>query len=100
MDPSAVFERADVSRQHGDLLPGGTEERRWIAVDPETGCRGVGPFEEAARTNLVYAVEAYHEDPERTVPVISSGVDQTFEMHWLSESETSIGDRLRSLLRF
>jgi hypothetical protein len=99
MDPNAVRERARVSRQHGDLLPNApdTDGETWVAVDPETGCRGVGGFEAAARTNLVYAVEAYEEEPSE-VGYISAGPEQTFEMAWLRD--TSIGGRIRDLLPF
>lgn len=100
MDPNDVFERADVMRQPGDLLSGGSEETTWVAIDPETECRGVGNFEKAARTNLVYAVEAYHEEPENTVPFMSSGERQTHEMHWLRTSETTLTDHLQNLLPF
>jgi len=100
MDPDAVFERADVSRNPGDLLPSGPDEVRWVAVDPETGCRGVGQFEKAARTNLVYAVEEYRDHPEESVPYMSSGNGQTFEMGWQREDESGLGDRLPSFLPF
>ncbi|MBV0926042.1 hypothetical protein KTS45_17700 [Halomicroarcula limicola] len=104
MDPSAVFERADVTRRPGDLLPGESDgDEKWLATDPETDCRGVGPFEEAARTNVVYAVEAYHEEYEtrgETGPFLSAGRDQTFEMRWLDEAETTIADRLQAFLPF
>lgn len=100
MDPDTVFERADVTHNPGDLLPGESEEPTWVAVDPETDCRGVGEFEKAARTNLVYAVEAYHEDPEGTVPFLSAGRAQTYEMRWLEGSERILPDRLQDLLPF
>jgi hypothetical protein len=100
MDPDAVFERADVSRNPGDLLPRGSDEVRWVAVDPETGCRGVGRFEKAARTNLVYAVEEYRDHPGESVPYMSSGNGQTFEMGWQREDEAGLGDRLPSFLPF
>ncbi|WP_423998678.1 hypothetical protein ACOZ4I_08950 [Haloarcula salina] len=98
MDPDTVFERATVSRRPGDLLPRGSDETKWIATDPETECRGVGDFEKAARTNLVYAVRAYHEDTESSVPFMSAGKDQTFEMHWLGTDDASLADRIHDLL--
>ncbi len=98
MDPNTVFERADVTRHPGDLLPGGSEETSWVAIDPETDCRGVGEFEKAARTNLVYAVEAYYENPETTVPFMSAGKRQTHEMRWLRTGEMTLTDHLQNLL--
>ncbi len=100
MDPETVFERADVTREPVDLLPGRSEEPLWVATDPETDCRGIGDFEKAARTNLVYAVEAFHDEPATTVPFISAGKGQTYEMRWLRANETTLADRLQSLLPF
>ncbi|QIO24196.1 hypothetical protein [Haloarcula sp. JP-L23] len=98
MDPNTVFERAEVMQQPGDLLPGGSEATTWVVLDPETDCRGVGDFEKAARTNLVYAVDAYHKEPETTVPFLSAGKKQTHEMHWLRTGQTSLTDHLQNLL--
>ncbi|QIO25140.1 hypothetical protein [Haloarcula sp. JP-L23] len=98
MDPNTVFERAEVMRQPGDLLPRGSEATTWVAIDPETDCRGVGDFEKAARTNLMYAVEAYYEGPEKTAPFLSAGKKQTHEMHWLRTGETSLTDYLQNHL--
>jgi len=100
MDPEAVFERADVTEQPGDLLPGGTDADTYVATDPETDCRGAGRFEQEARTNLVYAVEAYREHPEDTVPYMSSGRGQTHEMRWLREDDPSLAERVEDLLPF
>lgn len=99
VDPDGVFDRATTSHRPGDLLPGDSGEARWIAEDPETGCRGVGRFEKAARTNLVYAVEAYRDDAEESAPYLSSGVGQTFEMRW-QDDESGLGERLGSLFPF
>ena len=100
MDPDTIRERARVRRAHGDLLPGnrGTDGETYVALDPETDCRGVGDFEAAARTNLVYAVEAYHDDPEADVGYVSAGPDEAFEMGWLRDR--SLADRLRDALPF
>ncbi len=100
MDPDAVFERADVSRRPGDLLPRGSDETQWVAVDPDTGCQGVGQFEKAARTNLVYAVEEYRDNPGESVPYMSSGSGQTFAMRWQRDDESGLGERLGSLFPF
>jgi hypothetical protein len=100
MDPDSIFERADVSRRPGDLLPGPSEETSWVARDPETECQGVGDFEKAARANLVYAVRAYRDAPESDVPYISSGKGRTHEMRWVDDDQPSIGERLRGLLPF
>jgi hypothetical protein len=97
VDPDAVFERATTSHRPGDLMPGGSDGPKWVAVDPETDCRGVGRFEKAARTNLVYAVEVYQEDPGEPVPYMSSGPGQTVEMRWQREDDSTLGERLGSL---
>lgn len=97
MDPSSVFERAQIIDDPGELVPGRSDDERYVAIDPETSCHGVGPFEEAARTNLVYAVEAFLDEEESTVPFMSSGPNQTFRMNWLDENPTladKILDRL------
>lgn len=99
VDPDAVFDRARTSHRPDDLLPGDSGKARWIAEDPETACRGVGRFEKAARTNLVYAVEAYRDDAEESAPYLSSGVGQTFEMRW-QDDESGLGERLGSLFPF
>lgn len=100
MDPETIFERADVIHQPGDLLPGESDAPKWLATDPETECKGVGDFEQAARTNLVYAVQAYHEDPEGTTPFLSAGKGRTSEMRWRDTDETAVAERLTSLLPF
>jgi len=99
VDPDAVFERANVSHRPGDLLPGESGDPKWVAIDPETDCRGVGRFEKAARTNLVYAVEAYHEERGSSTPYISSGPGGTFEMRW-QDDEPGLAERLGSLFPF
>jgi hypothetical protein len=100
VDPDVVFERASASHRPGDLRPGGSGDPRWVAEDPETGCRGVGRFEKAARANLVYAVEAYHEEPDESVPYLSSGTGRTVEMRWRGDDESGLGERLGSLFPF
>ncbi|MFC6863211.1 hypothetical protein ACFQGE_07015 [Halomicroarcula sp. GCM10025817] len=100
MDPDAIFERAELLHRPGDPLPGGAEGMTWVAVDPETDCRGVGEFEKAARTNLVYAVQAYHDDPESTVPFLSAGKGQTHEMQWHGTERTSLAEHLQDRLPF
>lgn len=100
MDPDTVFERAEVTEYPSEVLPGESDDPRWIADDPETGCRGVGDFDEEARTNLVHAVEAYRADPERDVPYVSSGKAATVEMAWVDGDRTTLTDRLRSLFPF
>jgi len=100
VDPEAVRERAEVRRQPDLTRPDGTETEGWVAVDSETGCRGVGDVEREARTNLLYAVEAYHERPETSVPFASAGEDQTVAMAWLDEEGTGLVDRIRSILPF
>lgn len=100
MDPDAVFERADVSRRPGDLLPGPSEETSWVARDPETDCQGVGDFEQAARANLVYAVSAYRDARESDVPYISSGKGRTQEMRWVDDDRPTLAERLRGFLPF
>lgn len=99
MDSSAVVERAEVRRQPDVARPDGTESEAWVAVDPETGCRGVGDFEEEARANLVHAVEAYRAAPEGSVPFVSAGENQTVEMAWLDDPPGLV-DRLRGFLPF
>jgi hypothetical protein len=96
MDREAVFERAEVVEHPEEFRPGESGDDVWIATDPETGCRGVGSFENEARTNLVYAVEVYREDRDRTVPYMSAGHGSTTEMGWLDDE--SITDRVRDLL--
>ncbi|MFB6157309.1 MAG: hypothetical protein ABEJ34_05650 [Haloferacaceae archaeon] len=100
MDPDAVLDRAEVSRRPGPLRPGRSEGPEWVAVDPETGCRGVGDFEAAARTNLVYAVEAYRDAPGDAAPFLSAGELRTHEMRWLRDRGPTLADRLLSLLPF
>jgi hypothetical protein len=100
MDPDTIFERAELLHRPGDPLPGGTEGMTWVAVDPETDCRGVGEFEKAARTNLVYAVQAYHDDPESTVPYLSAGKGQTHEMQWHGTDRKSLAEHLQDHLPF
>jgi hypothetical protein len=99
MDPDAVFERAEVTEYQEDVFPGGSAGPTWVATDPETGCRGVGTFEKESRTNLVYAVESYRDDPDRDVPYVSSGKGATLEMNWADDDGT-LTDRLRALFPF
>ncbi|MFB6303619.1 MAG: hypothetical protein ABEH47_00510, partial [Haloferacaceae archaeon] len=89
----------EVVHDPGDLFPGEMEDVECVAVDPETGCRGVGAFEQAARTNLVYAVRAYREESGATAPFLSAGEGRTYEMRWLRE-DAGVADGLRSLLPF
>ena len=96
MDREAVSERAEVVEHPEEFRPGEFGDDVWIATDPETGCRGVGSFETEARTNLVHAVAAYHEDPGRTVPYMSAGRGSTTEMGWLDDGP--ITERIRDVL--
>lgn len=97
MDEQEIVDRAEVMEDPADLLPNSTlEEPRWVAEDPETGCRGVGQFELEARVNLVHAVEAHRENPETDVGYVSVGRDHTYEMQWRSDS--GLGDRIRDVL--
>lgn len=100
MDPEAIFERAELMHRPGDPLPGGTEGMAWIAIDPETDCRGIGEFEIAARTNLVYAVQAFHDAPNGTKPFLSAGKGHTHEMQWLDTEGRSFTDFLHDHLPF
>lgn len=100
MDPDAVRDRAEVGRLDPVVLDSdywAADEPKWVAEDPETGCRGVGEFEAAALTNLVYAVEAYHADPGSAVGYISVGPEKTYRMRWLDDDSTLLA-RLRRLL--
>lgn len=99
MDREAVVERADVVEHPSDLLPGETEEPTVLATDPETECVGIGKFEREARTNLVYAVEAYREDPTATVPYMSAGRGSTQPMRW-RDDYPSLVERAKRLLSF
>lgn len=100
MEPEAIVKRAEVTHRPGALRPGASEGPEWVAVDPQTDCRGVGDFEAAARANLVYAVKAYHEAQGNTAPFLSAGELQTYEMRWLREGDPTLVDRLQSLLPF
>ncbi|MFB6113315.1 MAG: hypothetical protein ABEJ58_04335 [Halodesulfurarchaeum sp.] len=97
MDPTTIVERADTIQQDADLLPVGSGDPKWIATDPDTGCEGVGEFEEAARANLVYAVEAYRNDPEDSVPFLASANVETVKMEWRNEG-SGLGERLFGFL--
>lgn len=96
------MKRANASRLQGDVLPYGPDETKWLAVDPETDCRGVGDFETEAIVNLVYAVEAFTEDVEGTVPYLGTSSRQVIEMSWHEEDEDASGlyDRLQGLSPF
>lgn len=97
MDEAEIADRAHVIEDPGDLFPNSsTDEPRWVAEDPETGCRGVGHFELEARVNLVHAVVAYRENPKTEVGFVSVGRGETFEMRWRSDG--GLGDRLRDVL--
>lgn len=100
MHDQDVVDRAEVVEEPVDLLPGRSADDgpRFIAEDPETGCRGVGQFEHEACTNLVHAVEAYRNDPEAEAGYLSAGRHQTYEMRWLVDG--GITDRLRDSLPF
>ena len=100
MDEQDVVDRARVFEEPVDLLPNRSAEDgpRFVAEDPETGCRGVGQFEHEARTNLVHAVDAYRNDPKAEVGYLSTGRHQTYEMRWLIDD--GITDRLRDSLPF
>lgn len=99
LDEQAIHDRAQVIEHPAELLPNlsADEGPRWLAEDPETGCRGVGEFEHEARTNLVFAVRAYRNDPESEVGYFSSGRGQTYRMRWLDDG---LLDRLRDALPF
>lgn len=97
MDEQEIVDRAEVLEDPGDLLPGSSlDEPRWVAEDPETGCRGVGQFELEARVNLVHAVAAQREDQETDVGYVSVGRGHTYEMQW--RSEEGLSDRIRDVL--
>ena len=99
MDEQEIVDRAEVLEDAGDLFPDSTaEEPRWVAEDPETGCRGIGQFELEARVNLVHAVAAQREDPETDVGYVSVGRGRTYEMQW--RSDEGLSDRIRDVLSF
>lgn len=100
MNEREIVDRADVMEHPGELLPNApSDEGRWLAEDPETGCRGIGHFELEARVNLVHAVEAYREDPRTDVGYVSVGRGNTFEMQWRGEGEgEGLAERLRDVL--
>lgn len=104
LDPEAVRNRAETSRLEPEVINSrywGTEsdDPNWIAEDPETGCRGIGPSEDVALTNLVYAVNAYHEDTASDVGYVSAGHDKTYEMHWQRDRPSLVG-RLKRFFPF
>lgn len=97
MDEQEIVDRAETTRDPGDLYPNSSlDEPRWIAEDPETGCQGIGQFELEARVNLVHAVSAQRENPDTDVGYVSVGRGQTFEMQW--RSDEGLSDRLRDVL--
>jgi hypothetical protein len=95
VNPDDVFERGELRQQEGELFPGAAKETRWVATDPETGCEGVGDFEGAARTALVFAVRAYLED-DGSVPYVATVEGQTLPKDW-EGTEPSIIDKFLSI---
>jgi hypothetical protein len=98
VNPDEVFERAELRTQEGELFPGAANETRWVATDPQTGCEGVGDFEGAARTALVFAVRAYLEDDDGSVPYVATVEGQTLPKNW-EHSEPSIIDKFLSIFK-
>lgn len=97
MNREEVLDRADITEEPVELMPNKSDDApRWIADDPETGCRGVGDFEEEARANLVHAVRAYNEDREDEIEYFSAGRDKTYKMTWLYHE--SLVDRVLAKL--
>ncbi len=98
MNPDEVFERGELRQQEGELFPGAANETRWVATDPETGCEGVGDFEGAARTALVFAVRAYLEDDDGSVPYVATVEGQTLPKNW-EGNEPSTLDKFLSIFK-
>lgn len=100
MDEQAIADRAQVTEEPAALHPNRSvgDGPRFVAEDPETGCSGVGEFELEARTNLVFAVEAYRADLESDVGYVSAGRGQTCKRRW--ESNGGVGAWLRDALPF
>lgn len=67
----------------------------WIAEDPETGCRGAGGSEAEAKSNLVFAVEAYLDNDRPEIGYYSAGPDQTVKMIWKQDRSSSIGRMIK-----
>jgi len=98
VNPDEVFERGEIRTQEGELFPGAANETRLVATDPETGCEGVGDFEGAARTALVFAVRAYLENSDGSVPYVATVEGQTLPKNW-EGNEPSIIDKFLSIFK-
>lgn len=98
VNPDEIFERGECRTQEGELFPGASNETKIVATDPDTGCEGVGDFEGAARTALVFAVQAHLEDDDGSVPYVATVEGQTLPKNW-EHSEPSTLDKFLSIFK-